>query len=294
VFSASSSPVAMSSFLGFQPTFTQGLILGQISVLVLLVAILRYLFLDTDPSQPYSPNPLADSNQLPKRQKLATSSYDADIVGGLQGPESAEWFNLVLYQISQSYREEIRGHLPGSAGDEAAREKIERWANEQAASEYMDPICVHSVDLGSGSPSISDVHFERGKTPQDIHVKFKLSYTDTVSISLSTSALFNYPAPYFARLPISLTVSLVLFECTATLIPPSPAADSPNITLVLPPTFTLDLQTSSLLGSRAKLADVPKLHDMIVHRIRKALAERGSISLVLPGIHKERPATTAY
>ena len=38
-----------------------------------------------------------------------------------------------------------------------------------------------------------------------------MSYIDSVSTSISTSVLFNYPFPSFARLPVSLTISLSLF-----------------------------------------------------------------------------------
>jgi maintenance of morphology protein 1 len=42
--------------------------------------------------------------------------------------------------------------------------------------------------------------------------EFDANYTDTLSLSLSTSYLLNYPMPSFARLPVSLTISLSLFK----------------------------------------------------------------------------------
>ena len=50
------------------------------------------------------------------------------------------------------------------------------------------------------------------------------------------------------------------------------------------PDFTLELKTSSLLGSRAKLSDVPKVHDLITERIRNSLAARGVWKVLLPGV----------
>ncbi|KZW02622.1 hypothetical protein EXIGLDRAFT_829150 [Exidia glandulosa HHB12029] len=281
----------MSAVLSLQPTFTQGLILGQVSVLCLLLVVLRYLFLDTDPALPYLRSPLVDENESARHLKLPTASHDADIVGGARDPESAEWLNLILYQITQAYREDLRDHARGAAGDEAAREKIERWLNAAVSSSFMDPIRVHSVDLGSGCPHVSDVHFEHGDALNDIKIKLRLSYTDTVSVSLSTSVLFNYPAPYFARLPVSLSVSLSLFSSWATITPPSPTSPTPTISLSLPKSFTLDLKTVSLLGSRAKLADVPKLHEMIQSRIRNALSEK-TISVALPPLTRSTPTPT--
>ena len=53
------------------------------------------------------------------------------------------------------------------------------------------------------------------------------------------------------------------------------------------PDFTLDLKSTSLLGSRAKLADVPKLHELIDSQIRRAIDQRGTLKIVLPGISHE-------
>lgn len=36
------------------------------------------------------------------------------------------------------------------------------------------------------------------------------------------------------------------------------------------------------MGSRAKLADVPKLHEMIQSQVRRVLAERGTWKVVMP------------
>lgn len=38
------------------------------------------------------------------------------------------------------------------------------------------------------------------------------------------------------------------------------------------------------MGSRAKLADVPKLHEMIQAQVRRALAERGTWKIVMPWV----------
>lgn len=50
-------------------------------------------------------------------------------------------------------------------------------------------------------------------------VKFDMSYTDSISMSLSTAYLFNYPMSSFARLPVSLTISLDLFESSVSFMP---------------------------------------------------------------------------
>lgn len=66
------------------------------------------------------------------------------------------------------------------------------------------------------------------------------------------------------------------------LIPPDPVSQTPSLTFTLPPDFTLEIETNSLLGSRAKLADVPKVHEMIVSQIRRSLISKGTWTIILP------------
>jgi len=130
--------------------------------------------------------------------------------------------------------------------------------------------------------------------------EFDMAYKDNISISLSTAYLFNYPMVGFARLPVSVTISLSVFACRVSLpctllvspsqplqvvvTPPSRSSPVPALTLTMLPNFTLDLKSTSLLGSRAKLADVPKLHELIDSQLRRALIRRGTLKIVLPGL----------
>lgn len=129
-----------------------------------------------------------------------------------------------------------------------------------------------------------------------------MDYVDTVSISLSTSVLFNYPFSSFARLPVSLTISLSLFSSTVQmqpllcppltncspqirLTPPHPRSPHPTLTVALPSPdtdFTLNLQTKSLMGSRAKLADVPKLHELITNQVTSAHRDVRLVVMLTP------------
>jgi maintenance of mitochondrial morphology protein 1 len=66
--------------------------------------------------------------------------------------------------------------------------------------------------------------------------------------------------------------------------PPSPDSPTPVLTFTISPDFVLDLSTTSLMGSRAKLANVPKLHELIQHQVRRVLAGRATWKVVLPGL----------
>lgn len=86
-----------------QPTFTQGLVLGQLSVLVLLILILKYLFLDStqNPFETSSYQPRLDRNvsqQIPPHSLQKEDGFE----GHDNTTESAEWFNILVRQVKSN------------------------------------------------------------------------------------------------------------------------------------------------------------------------------------------------
>ncbi|KAG6842528.1 ERMES complex subunit mmm1 [Blastosporella zonata] len=288
-----------------EPTFTQGLVLGQLSVIVLLSLILKYIFLDSTHNAVETPSYQArtDNTFTLRTQKFEPQDLVSD--GKCTDNESAEWFNVLLRQASQAsslmfpnaavahmwnqvvdvYRSKLRDDTAGPEGDEIARKRIEDYANKIRPVGFLDHIKIHSVDLGVAAPRLRDACLNSQESPNILtEIHFETTYTDTISISLSTSYLFNYPMTSFARLPVSLTISLSQFKSSISILPPPPDSPAPVLTFSISPNFTLDLTTTSLMGSRAKLANVPKLHELIQHQVRRILAARGTWKVVLPGL----------
>ncbi|KAG6845995.1 hypothetical protein H0H87_011043 [Tephrocybe sp. NHM501043] len=92
--------MAANYLFSLEPTFTQGLILGQLSVIVLLGLILKYIFLEStqNPFETPSYQARTDNNFTLRAQKpeLLESEFD---MNGIKD-ESAEWFNALLRQAS--------------------------------------------------------------------------------------------------------------------------------------------------------------------------------------------------
>ena len=95
--------MASAYIFTLQPTFTQGLILGQCSILFLLFLVLKYLFFDTDPDRPYrkaSYPPkveLDSSDEESIAARIDLSSLEATKRDG--DSESSEWLNVFLQQV---------------------------------------------------------------------------------------------------------------------------------------------------------------------------------------------------
>ncbi|KDQ63773.1 hypothetical protein JAAARDRAFT_390781 [Jaapia argillacea MUCL 33604] len=126
------------------------------------------------------------------------------------GFESAEWANMVIAQVVQTYRSKMRDDLPGEEGDEIVRRRIEHFANKMRPTDVLGPIRIHDVNLGVSAPRVSGVHlippaehFLRPSSENELQAQFEVFYEDSVSISLSTSYVAK-----IAFLPIHLLVSL--------------------------------------------------------------------------------------
>jgi len=117
--------------------------------------------------------------------------------------------------------------------------------------------------------------------------------------------MLNYPLPLVAVLPVALAVSVVRFSGTISLsfLPsPSPSSsDSPpspsptTLAFSFLPDYRLDLSVRSLLGSRSRLQDVPKLAQLVEARIHSWLQDRcvepRYQQIVLPSIWPRRRNT---
>lgn len=136
---------------------------------------------------------------------------------------------------------------------------------------------------------------------------------DNLSIAVETSLVLNYPKPRSAILPVALSVSVVRFSGTLciSLVPastpplhtpsPSPSRDadarpqtgsaenqsgdaqedptrstSPksNVAFSFLPDYRLDLSVRSLIGSRSRLQDVPKVAQLVEARVHAWFEER--------------------
>jgi len=87
------------SFPLFQPTFTQGFIVGQLSILVLLGMVLKYLFLE---SSPYPYQTPSYHHQVDNDAFILQENFQACNNAPPHDPdsyESMEWFNTLLKEV---------------------------------------------------------------------------------------------------------------------------------------------------------------------------------------------------
>ena len=119
--------------------------------------------------------------------------------------------------------------------------------------------------------------------------------SDAVTLGVETTMVLNFPRDRTAVLPVALSVSVVRFSGTLSIsfVPVSTPASgglgdlqgdrASNSTSTHTPTslafsflpnYTLSLSTRSLLGSRSRLQDVPKIAQLVESRLRMWFEER--------------------
>jgi maintenance of morphology protein 1 len=99
--------------------------------------------------------------------------------------------------------------------------------------------------------------------------------SDFITLALETKLLLNYPKPLVAVLPVALAVSVVRFSGTLSIsfIPGSPL-NATMLAFSFLDDYRLDLSIRSLVGSRSRLQDVPKIAQLVEARIHAFLDER--------------------
>lgn len=156
---------------------------------------------------------------------------------------------------------------------------------------FLDPIQVTQVEFGNAYPIFSNAKVRPADDMGRMRIEVDVDYTDCMSLAIETKLLINFPRPRFAILPVSLGLTIERFSGTmaielfsnssneASFILPTTAKIEPprsrhELHFSLHPDFTLDATASSLVGSRAKLQDLPKIEQLLVGRVRTYIHDR--------------------
>lgn len=216
---------------------------------------------------------------------LTKTSYDVN----LHKSESLDWFNVLIAQIIEQFREEA-----------VSKNNILMSLNKFFTNnfitfpDYLDTIKVTELDIGNNFPIFSNCRIENEK--QQLEAKIDIDLKDRLALGIETKLLLNFPKKAFAALPISLTVAVVRFHGSLTVsltradefIHPlekkntnqmkAEVADENNngyfLIFSFSPEYVLEFETTSLIGTRSKLENTPKVASLIEYQIKKWFVER--------------------
>ncbi|KAI9847828.1 MAG: ERMES complex subunit mmm1 [Sclerophora amabilis] len=319
-------------------SFTQGFLLGQLSVVILIGAFIKFFIFGEPPSadatasiratarrqrsSAHRAQPslyLSPSQQRSLRKQRSSilrnppPSTSADILSKTyynvesHQPESLDWFNVLIAQTIAQFRSDAQD-------DDAILASLNNVLNGEHKPDFLDEITVTELSLGedfpilsncriipvdedgelhdiSGSKTTGRARVEGGRLQaiMDVHL------SDFLTLGVESNLILNYPKPRVAVLPVALTVSVVRFSGTVCLlfgslqysteadisqlsisfIPSSTPASSPTtLAFSFMENYRLDLSVHSLVGSRSRLQDVPKIAQLVEARLHSWFDER--------------------
>ncbi|KAF4416952.1 Maintenance of mitochondrial morphology protein 1 [Colletotrichum fructicola] len=304
-------------------SFTQGLILGQLSVVIVLAAFIKFFIFGDPPSPEVTASLRATERRsrtlAHKRSLLSLRTANARqgqqtlnrkkssvlrnppnlTIGSILSktyynvdshqPESLDWFNVLIAQTIAQLRSDAQH-------DDAILTSLTKALNGTSRPDFVDEIRVTELSLGEDFPIFSNCRIipvdedglsvGNGKTLDasaasregaKLQARMDVDLSDMLTMAIETKLLLNYPKKLSAVLPVALSVSVVRFSGTLSIsfIPSNPSQSTPTMmTFNFLDDYRLDLSIRSLLGSRSRLQDVPKIAQLIEARLHRWFDER--------------------
>ncbi|KAH7000062.1 hypothetical protein EDB80DRAFT_779542 [Ilyonectria destructans] len=308
-----------------EPTlsFTQGLIVGQLSVVLVLAAFIKF-FIFGDPPSPdvtaslraterrsrtlthkrsllslRSPSVRQGGQTLNRKKSSVLRNPPALTIGSILSktyynvdshqPESLDWFNVLVAQTIAQFRSDAQH-------DDAILNSLSKALNGTSRPDFVDEIRVTELSLGEDFPILSNCRvipvdedgmslgngkkFDPATAARDgtrLQARMDVDLSDMLTLAVETKLLLNYPKKLSAVLPVALAVSVVRFSGTLSIsfIPSNPSQSTPTMMAFnFLDDYRLDFSIRSLLGSRSRLQDVPKIAQLVESRLHRWFDER--------------------
>ena len=204
-------------------------------------------------------------------------------------PESLDWFNVLIAQTLAQFRSDAQH-------DDAILNSLSKALNGTSRPDFMDEIRVTELSLGEDFPIFSNCRiipvdedglslgsgrkFDPATAARDgtrLQARMDVDLSDMLTLAVETKLLMNYPKSLSAVLPVALSVSIVRFSGTLSIsfIPSNSSQSTPTMmTFSFLDDYRLDFSIRSLLGSRSRLQDVPKIAQLVEARLHRWFDER--------------------
>ncbi|PHH59652.1 hypothetical protein CDD81_2775 [Ophiocordyceps australis] len=299
-----------------EPTFsfTQGLIFGQLSVVVILAAFIKFFIFGDPPSADVTASVRASERRartlahkqsllsLGRKKSSVLRSAPPLSIGSILSkayynvdshqPESLDWFNVLVAQTIAQFRSDAQH-------DDAILDSLTKALNGPSRPDFVDNIRVTELSLGDDFPIFSNCRIipvdddgialgingfrldaaaaAAARDGARLQARMDVDLSDMLTMALETKLLLNYPKKLSAVLPVALSVSVIRFSGTLSIsfIPSNPSQSRPTMmTFSFLDDYRLDFSIRSLLGSRSRLQDVPKIAQLVEARLHRWFDER--------------------
>lgn len=292
--------------------FLQGFLVGQLSVVVVLLVFIRFFIFSSgsERNPSYSANMRGSLKSAP--HFLTTimnkrSSRENDLREELEAakirkiktvlektyysvenhtPESLDWFNVLLAQTIVQYREE-------SWQQNKLLRSLNEYIDEKSGDfpDYLSNVRITFLDLGKDFPLLSNcrVRYLPKSNKGSLEARIDIDLNDKLAFGVEAQFILNFPKPKTAALPIHLTISLIRFQACLNIRLTSdeqvdlndktenmkiPPESGFGLTFSFAPGYRMEIETQSEIGARSKLENIPKIGSLIEYQIKKWFVER--------------------
>ncbi|PVU93442.1 hypothetical protein BB561_003277 [Smittium simulii] len=189
------------------------------------------------------------------KQILAKTSYNL-----LETPfETTNWLTVFIAQIYTKIRIDIEqsGYLSKLITE-----------SMNGTLKPSDSIKITQLSLGSDFPRVLAAKMSPSKGSFGMMAELNIELIDGLSFGFDTQLVLNWPQKSFASLPVSMVLSVSKFIGTVTV-----ELDYKNdleVVISIKPGYILDLNVQTLLGSNAKVQNLPMLTSIISRKIRNS------------------------
>ncbi|KAI9473205.1 hypothetical protein BX667DRAFT_470623, partial [Coemansia mojavensis] len=277
--SASWLSLLLQHLPSWQPTFMHGFILGQVSMLILLFMAIKYILFeepfskrdvagDEAPFMIFSrkpkeqpPSDLAEELAKMHKEILARTGYD--LLN--RGPETCDWLTVFLAQIIAKFRTDAERH------DRLVR-VISEALNGELRPSIIDNIRITQFSLGSDFLRIVSARMVPSSGSLGMRTELDLALHDEITLGFDTRVLVNWPRTTVAALPVSMVVSLVKFVGTVVVEFDCDSLE-PALRISILPDYVLEFDVQTLIGSKAKVQNLPMLTSVIIRKLEAAFAK---------------------
>ena len=191
-------------------SFTQGLILGQLSITLLVILFIRFFIFGPTPTTPprlsrkRSALLLRPPSTPPISTILSKTYYNVHS----HQPESLDWFNVLIAQTLAQFRADARD-------DDALLNSLRTVLNSGRKPGFIGDINITEVALGEEFPIFSNCRISPSEEePGKLQARMDVDLNDVLTLGIETRLLLNWPAKETAVLPVALAVSIVRFSGT--------------------------------------------------------------------------------
>jgi len=202
-------------------------------------------------------------------------------------PESLDWFNVLIAQTIAQFRADAQH-------DNAILTSLTKALNGTSRPDFLDEIKVTELSLGEDFPIFSNCRVipvdedglssgtgrggeggAAGREHGRLQARMDVDLSDFITLALETKLLLNYPKPLVAILPVALAVSVVRFSGTLSIsFVPGSHFSPTTLAFSFLDDYRLDLSIRSLVGSRSRLQDVPKIAQLVEARLHTWFDDR--------------------